>query len=308
LSSIQNEAVLRIPRIISALTKALFLIFVAISFQTMPRGETSLDCPLSRGEEEWFGSRGENQPDKPPDFPATWKSDRSEWEAPEDTCLPSIYKDWYELNRHVRQSDALLNKSIRIVIDRSMFNLLIEEMNSEGDPEEIYRTQVALGDLRSPTPVGTFIINHIYCYPDVLFFGPSQQVVPHLYHGFFAPLLLCQPTGTCERFRDLGIHGFLPDARPNSAIRPETFGAVSAGCIRLPDPCAFKHHLLRRVDLGPLKRNDRGSYHWLKKPVEVLIVNGYTGNDHVSNFLESVTSGLGRLEGGIRELLQSLGR
>lgn len=298
---------MRIPRIISALNRALLLCFFAISLQTMPCAGSELEGMSPRGE-EWFGAIGENQPDKAVSSPPTWKNDRSEFEAPKDPCLPSIYRDWYELNKDVREDDALQKTSIRIVIDRSMFNLLIEEMNSEGEPQEIYRTPVALGDLRSPTPVGSFIINHIYCYSDVLFFGASQQVIPHLYHGFFAPLLLCQQTGSCERFRDLGIHGFFPDARPNSAIRPETFGAVSAGCIRLPDPCAFKHHLLRRVDLGPLKRNDRGSYHWLKKPVEVLIVNGYTGNDHVINFLESVTSGLGRLEGGIRELLQSLRR
>jgi len=223
---------------------------------------------------------------------------------PEDPCLSQFYGDWYDYNRQARGGDVSIAKHARIVIDRSMFNLQIEQCQPGSFMEEIYSTPVALGDLRSPTPEGTFIINHVYCYPDVLFFSSSQEAIPNLYNGFFAPLLECDVKGNCRRLNDLGIHGFTPEARPDSSIRPETFGAVSAGCVRLPDPCTFKRHLLRRVELGPLRRNDRGSYHWLKRPLEVIIVNGYSRIDPTAGFLDSLASGLGKIGAKLQEIFR----
>jgi hypothetical protein len=120
--------------------------------------------------------------------------------------------------------------------------------------------------------LGAFLINHVYCYPDVVFFNPVHGPIPRLYRAFFAPILACDDTGRCDRYRDMGIHGFDASAFPEpDALRPEVEGHVSGGCIRLPDPCAFKKALTRAARLGPLKKNDRGSYHWLDRPIEVII-------------------------------------
>lgn len=229
-------------------------------------------------------------------------------EPPDDPCLPPLYKDWEEFSRFPGEGAATSEGRLRIVIDRAMFTLILEEIGPEGIPRIVYDTSVALGDLRSPTPEGSFLINHIYCYPDVAYFTPAHEKVSNLYNGFFAPLLLCDADGKCERFNDLGLHGFLADARPDSSIRPETFGAVSGGCIRLPDPCSFKKSLISRARLGPRRTNDRGSYHWLKRPIEVLIVNGYPTPENSPPFLEIFTDGLDRLGKGLGEVLRRFGR
>lgn len=194
-------------------------------------------------------------------------------EAPPDPCLPGLYRDWRELSIHNREGFTETRfKGARIVIDHKTFQLVLQGVLSDGSVEDVYETHVALGDAETPTPGGSFVINHIYCYPDVVFFDSSQEKIPALYKGFFAPLLACDEHGNCERFRELGMHGFEPSAYPQpDRIRPETFGAVSGGCIRLPDPCQFKTALIRLVGLGPLRKNDRGCYHWLNKPVEVRI-------------------------------------
>ncbi len=194
-------------------------------------------------------------------------------DAPNDPCLPPLYKDWRELAIHERQDNGETRfVAVRIVIERETFRLALQGIRPDGSVEDVYETHVAMGDSETPTPGGSFIINHIYCYPDVVFYDLSHAKIPALYKGFFAPLLACDDEGNCDRFRDLGMHGFNPSAYPEpDRIRPETYGAVSGGCIRVPDPCAFKTALIRLVGLGPLKRNDRGCYHWLNKPVGVQI-------------------------------------
>ncbi len=229
-------------------------------------------------------------------------------EPPDDPCLPPLYKDWEEFSRFTGAGAATSDGRLRIVIDRAMFSLVLEETSSEGAPKVVYHTRVALGDLRSPTPEGSFVINHIYCYPDVAYFSPAQEKVSNLYNGFFAPLLLCDADGKCPRFQSLGLHGFLPEARPDSSIRPETFGAVSGGCIRLPDPCSFKKSLISRARLGPRRTNDRGSYHWLKMPIDVLIVNGYPSSADSPAFFDIFTDSLDRLGKGLGELFRQFGR
>lgn len=194
---------------------------------------------------------------------------------PHDRCLPSLYRDWSEISAN-RSLDKLGGDfaGARVIIDRSTFNLLLQGIRWDLSVKDIYSTRVAIGDFETPTPVGQFIINHVYCYSDVLYFDVNHQSVPLLYNGFFAPLLACDEDGRCRRFRELGLHGFDASAYPNpQLLRPETEGPVSHGCIRLPDPCAFKAALIRLVGVGPLKRNERGSYHWLDKPVEVWIVD-----------------------------------
>ncbi len=226
-------------------------------------------------------------------------------ELADDPCLPPLYKDWQEFSIFSRELSNKSPSRLRIVIDRTMFELVLEELgHGDETPEIVYKTEVALGDLRSPTPEGSFIINHIYCYADVMFFTASQEKVANLYNGFFAPLLRCDAIGKCQRYKDLGIHGFCPEARPNPTIRPETFGAVSAGCIRLPDPCTFKKHLIMRSSLGPRRINERGSYHWLKKPVEVLIVNGYLTHQNPQPLLDVFVEGLEIIGSGFDQLFR----
>lgn len=229
-------------------------------------------------------------------------------EPPDDPCLPPLYKDWQEFSTFSGPKSSKYESALRIVIDRTMFILTLEEIGFQDKPRIVYQTEVALGNLTSPTPEGSFIINHIYCYPDVMYFSPVHKKVPKLYNGFFAPLLWCDQAGKCERFNDLGIHGFCPEARPDPAIRPEAFGAVSGGCIRLPDPCAFKKHLIMRSNLGPRRINERGSYHWLEKPINVLIVNGYPFPETPDTIFKVLTDGLERLGNGLGELLKQFGR
>ncbi|MBI4964952.1 MAG: L,D-transpeptidase [Desulfomonile tiedjei] len=225
-------------------------------------------------------------------------------QAPDDPCLPGLYKDWRELSQDSLSGDRGNGFArVRIVINRSDFNLVLEGIRRDGAVEEIYRTPVALGDIESPTPEGEFIINHAYCYPDVAFFPADADPIPGLYKGFFAPILACDEDGRCERFQELGMHGFEATALPNHrGMRVDTYGAVSAGCIRLPDPCKFKSVLAAAVGLGPLKKNDRGSYHWLNKPVQVSIVGNYPGTEDETTVASVVEQGLLRLHDGLKSL------
>jgi hypothetical protein len=210
-----------------------------------------------------------------------------------------LYKDWRELSlheRHERPESQFVGA--RIVIERETFHMNLHGIRPDGSAEVVYETHVALGDAESPTPGGNFIINHIYCYSDVVFFDLHHGKVPALYKSFFAPLLACDEQGNCERYRELGLHGFDPSAYPEPGrIRPETYGAVSGGCIRLPDPCAFKTALIRLVGLGPLKKNDRGCYHWLNKTVEVRI------SDDSGMLVSILEEGLVHVRRGLRNLL-----
>ena len=214
--------------------------------------------------------------------PATSSSDKPPVEPPDDPCLPPLYKDWREFGADARPESVRASFAhVRVVIDRSTFELVVQGIGRDDSTQELYRTPVALGDLNSPTPAGQFLLNHIYCYPDVVFFDSvSAEKVPNLYRGFFAPMLLCDEAGRCERFRDLGIHGFDASAHPRpEGIVPATYGAVSGGCIRVPDPCKLKSELIRAVGVGPIKKNERGCYHWLNKPVEVVVTGYYPGTE-----------------------------
>lgn len=227
-----------------------------------------------------------------------------QFQPPNDPCLPALYTDWREFSRDYPEDTQRTPWShVRTIIDRSAFTLVLEGLRGGDSFEEIYRTTVALGDVDSPTPEGDFWINHVYAYPDVVFFhASSQQAIAGLYNGFFAPLLTCDERGRCQRHNDLGLHGFYPRASPQTAsMRPDTYGAVSGGCIRLPDPCAFKSALIRSVGVGPVRRNDRGSYHWLSKPVPVAIIGYYPGTEPptlVSIFEE----GLHQVQEGLKNL------
>ena len=225
-------------------------------------------------------------------------------QPPDDPCLPSLYKDWREFSQGSRSGDGENGfERLRIIISRSDFTLVLEGIRRDESFEELYRTPVALGDIDSPTPEGQFLINHIYCYPDVAYFPANSDPVTGLYNGFFAPLLLCDEDGRCERFQDLGIHGFHGSALPNhAATRIDTYGAVSAGCIRLPHPCKFKSALLRAVGLRPLKKNDRGTYHWLNRPVQVLITGNYPGTEDPTTVASIVEQGLLRLNDGLKSI------
>jgi hypothetical protein len=221
--------------------------------------------------------------------------------APYDPCLPGLYTNWLEFS----QDDAGKMsefKWLRIEIDRLNFQLVLTGMRRDDSIEEIYRTHVALGDANSPTPQGRFIINHVYCYPDVVFFDASADRVPGLYNGFFAPLLVCDERGRCQRFRELGIHGLQAAAIPvGRHISPATVGAVSSGCIRLPDPCRFKKALIKAAGLGSMKQIDRGSYHWLKKPVEVVISDTPPDSEDL-NLLSMFEHGVTQVQEGLKNL------
>ena len=220
-------------------------------------------------------------------------------EAPVDRCLPSLYRDWREA------SDYFANNpkhpkfiGARIIIDVQTFHLTLEGILGDGSPVLMYETEVGIGEPQSPTPAGEFVINHVYCYPDVVYFNGRHGKVPRLYKGFLAPLLICNERGKCRRFRGIGIHGFEASAYPNpDAIIHETYGQVSAGCIRLPDPCAFKRALVQTVRLGSLRKNERGTYHWLKTPIDVVVV------DPEPVLVTIVRDGLGLLKSGIDSIL-----
>ena len=191
----------------------------------------------------------------------------------DDPCLPSLYNDWGEFSDEMeehRRSNRIVGA--RISIDPTNYQICLEALLENGSIKEIIRQNAAVGDRKTPTPEGFFFINHIYCYPDVLFFGENSTPVRGLYGGFFAPLLLCDENRNCKRFNNLGLHGFQAAHHPNpGAIVPSTIGAVSAGCVRLSDPCGFKMELIRIVGIGSLRKNDRGYYHWLKMPVQVVV-------------------------------------
>ncbi|MGO9571098.1 MAG: L,D-transpeptidase family protein [Desulfomonilaceae bacterium] len=226
-------------------------------------------------------------------------------EAPDDPCLPPLYKNWREMSLH-NQENAYYHEfsRFRIHIDRSNFELIFEGIHRDESVEEIYRTHVGLGDTESPTPEGRFLINHVYCYPDVVLFDASGEPVPGVYDGFFAPLLLCDEQGRCERHRELGMHGYNhPGGSDPQVTLASTYGAISAGCIRLPDPCRFKASLIRLVGIGPMKRNDRGSYHWLNKPVEVVIDGDYPGGEDQLTLLSLIREGAVQVQEGLKNVL-----
>lgn len=215
----------------------------------------------------------------------------------DDPCLPPLYKDWSEFSadsEDYRRRNGITGA--RILINLETYNIALEAIIPGGENKLVLSQNVAVGDTRTPTPQGSYILNHIYCYPDVLFFGDNSKPVSGLYNGFLAPLLVCDENMNCRRIKELGIHGFQGKFHPNlSAVNLETFGAVSAGCIRIPDPCSFKMELIRTVGIGPMKNNDRGSYHWLKKPVEVLAYKKdlETGENTLVSILEESISTLG---------------
>lgn len=238
-----------------------------------------------------------------PESSATNSADRLD-----DPCLPPLYKDWQEFSFDNQKNSHSKYAAFRIVIDRSSFQLFLEAIKSDGTVDELYRTHVGLGDVSSPTPEGLFLINHIYCYQDVMFFEQTGDKIPGLYNGFFAPLLSCDEKGRCNRFRDLGIHGFDASARPNARMTAaDTYGAISAGCIRLPDPCRFKAEVIKSIGIGPLKKNDRGSYHWLNKPVQVAIVGNYPGVEDQATLVSVFQQGLEQIHEGIKNFFGIFG-
>ena len=223
--------------------------------------------------------------------------------APSDPCLPGLYANWQEFSQDDTDKQRPEFKWLRIYIDRSNFELVLDGVRKDDSIEEIYRTHVALGDVNSPTPEGRFIINHVYCYPDVVFFGTETEPIPGLYNGFFAPLQICDEHGRCQRFRELGLHGFQASAiPPGRHISPATVGAVSAGCIRVPDPCKFKKALIKAAGLNGLKQNDRGAYHWFKKPVEVIIGDRHPDSDE-TNLVSILERGVTQVQEGLKSLL-----
>lgn len=236
--------------------------------------------------------------------PVTEQTVRQAIPPPRDPCLPPLYRTWRELgDSESPDPKGPRYDRARIIIDRSRFILALQGVRKDGSVKDVYVTSVALGEHATPTPVGRFFINHIYCYPDVLFFAENGARVPAVYDGFFTPILACGPDGACERFRELGIHGFNGTAFPNPAlVRHETRGPVSSGCIRVPDPCRFKTELVRLVGVGPLERNDRGCYHWLEEPVDVLIV------DEETTILSLIGDGIRSLHDGVSGLFGFLFR
>lgn len=239
--------------------------------------------------------------DAPPD---TMPSSELETHSPPyDPCLPSVYRDWREPAREDSETPPKEEYSeFRILIHRGLFRLTLEGLRPDGQYTELYSSDVGVGAPRTPTPLGAFIINHVYCYPDVALFHPEHGPIRRIYRDFFAPILACDEAGRCERFRDMGIHGFDATAFPlPGAITPGAEGFVSGGCVRLPDPCAFKKALTRAVRLGPLKKNERGSYHWLAHPIEVIIY------DDKVTILSLLEEGIGLVTQGVGNALGLVG-
>lgn len=239
---------------------------------------------------------------KPEDSPQISDSTEEPPTPPEDPCLTPLYRNWREFSQDAREADNLKFDRIRIVIDRTHFVLVVEGVMRDGSTEALYQTPVALGSEHSPTPAGEFVINHIYCYPDVTYFDPKLGEVPGLYKGFFAPLLLCDERGHCGRYRELGLHGYDAAAYPRP-ITQTTYGPASAGCIRVSDPCKLKTLLIRLVGVEPLKKDDRGCYHWLHRPVEVLIEGDYPWMDEDSSLEAMVSRGLKKIQTGLEYVL-----
>jgi hypothetical protein len=224
----------------------------------------------------------------------------------EDPCLPSSYHDWQEVSRLSKEAgNQKTFTSFRIAINRADYDLVFEGIKRNGETEEIYSTKVGLGGDKTPTPEGRYLINHVYCYSDVMYFDQAAGPIQSLYDGFFAPLLICNESGKCIRYKELGIHGYQP---PTKRAHIPDFGAVSAGCIRVPDPCKLKMEIVRAVGIGQLRHNDRGSYHWLNKPIEVVIGDRDPETDDSSGNLASlVQQGLDQVGEGIKGMLNIFG-
>ena len=240
-----------------------------------------------------------------PPVPVVPSPDRLIPKPPEDPCLPRLFHNWQELGLTGHEADEEREfRSIKLLIDRSNFMLTVVEESQDGSLDEVYRTHIGLGDTETPTPAGRFIINHVYCYPDVVYFDANGEAVPRLYKGFLAPLMRCDKAGKCTRFRALGIHGFDASAYPDSdQYYEQTCGPVSGGCIRVPDPCELKELLIRLVGVGPTRKNDRGCYHWLNHPVEVLIDGEYPWFNEDSTVGSLFSNGLTRVHSGLRRVL-----
>jgi hypothetical protein len=70
------------------------------------------------------------------------------------------------------------------------------------------------------------------------------------------------------------LHGLNPTLLPEGNIyQSQHYGPVSAGCVRLADPCGFKREFIRHAGIGPVRSNERGHYHWLSRPVSVEVVD-----------------------------------
>ncbi len=227
------------------------------------------------------------------------QEEKDQVQAPNDPCLPPLYRDWSEAAAHNEVTHPGSKfADAKILIDLADFQLILEGILPDGSRKVVYRTEVGVGEPYTPTPEGRFFINHVYCYPDVTFFTGDSGKIPALYNGFFAPLLACDKQGNCRRYREMGIHGFNGSAHPRpKEINVETVGAVSNGCVRLPDPCAFKAALIRLVGVGPIRKDERGSYHWLNQPVEVAITEGEPA------LVSIVRQGLQFLRSGIEQIL-----
>ncbi|MGC8660157.1 MAG: L,D-transpeptidase [Desulfomonilaceae bacterium] len=224
---------------------------------------------------------------------------------PYDPCLPSLYRDWREYSED--QEGFRISHNIegaRILINRARFEVSLDALLKDGSTVEFYRGNVALGAFDSPTPIGGFMINHIYCYPDVVFFASDSKPVPHLYKGFFAPLLICDENGHCQRYHELGLHGFEISAYPHpGSLRSGLIGPVSGGCIRVGDPCALKKSLVKLVGVGIPRQNERGFYHWLSKNVEVIIFDEDRETDQDLTIAGILEGGISSLGAGLRGII-----
>lgn len=252
----------------------------------------------------------EKDTNEPQSTPAnqTNENDKSpEVKTPDDPSLPSLYKDWSEFSadsEEYRRKNRIAGA--RIVINLQSYNLVLEAISDNGDTKSVVSQNVGVGNIQSPTPEGEFIINHIYCYPDVLLFDANSNPVPGVYDGFFAPLLVCDGKSNCRRVKELGLHGFQGKFYPNFAgINPGTSGAVSAGCVRIPNPSSFKMELIRVVGIGPIKKNERGSFHWLKKPIPV-VVRGYDYDQEMPTLVSIIEQSISSIGGELHNIFKSL--
>ncbi len=226
---------------------------------------------------------------------------------PNDPCLPGLYTDWQELGKNEPVGKRKGFVAFRIVVNRTNFTLSFEGLKRDRTTEQIYATHVGLGDMRTPTPEGAFLINHIYCYPDVLYYDHSSEKIRGLYNGFFAPLLVCDRNGKCSRHRDLGIHGYNKNGMRSRNAGAQTYGAISAGCIRVPDPCKLKSEIIRYVGIGPIRQNERGTYHWLAKPIQVVVSDDYKDQQEDMTLASMFQQSLEQVHGGIQEILSIFG-
>ncbi len=228
---------------------------------------------------------------------------------PYDPCLPGLYRDWREFSVdqiELRKKHGIVGAKIEI--DRRRYQLRLLALMVDGSTRETYRGNVAVGADRSPTPKGSFSINHIYCYPDVIFFASQSQPLANLYRGLFIPLQICDGFGRCERYNELGLHGFELSAHPNpETIQPGVFGPTSAGCVRIADPCAFKRHLISLVGVGKALKNDRGSYHWLNKNVDVEIFDQESELEETVTLAKILEEGITSIGLGLRSVMNIFG-